>query len=155
MASPRFSLSLSCAVLAGVGSLILGVPMATAQPAAESVDSLLATADTTAGQRTGRICMSCHTINKGGATRIGPNLWNIVNRPVGQVTGFHYSAAFKKITAKTWSYDSLNTWLYSPPSEAPGTAMAYGGIKKTQDRANVIAWLRTLSDSPAPLPKIK
>lgn len=121
----------------------------------EPVDSLLATADAAAGQKTGKACLTCHSVDKGGSTRIGPNLWNVINRPVGQVAGFHYSSAFKKINVKAWSYHELNEWLYSPSAEAPGTTMSFAGLKKTQDRANVIAWLRTLADSPAALPKAK
>jgi len=155
MRTPRLSLCLAAASLLSLTGLALP-QIASAEPqAAESVDGLLATADVTAGAKTGKACQTCHSVDKGGATRIGPNLWNIVNRPVGSVAGFHYSTAFKKVTAKTWSYHELNEWLYAPSAEAPGTTMSFAGVKKTQDRANVIAWLRTLSDSPAPLPKAK
>ena len=120
---------------------------------AEPIDALLATADAAAGQKTGKVCTNCHSVDKGGATRIGPNLWNIVNRRPASVPGFPYSSALQSTKIKTWTYGNLNTWLFSPNTFAPGTQMTYFGLKKTQDRANVIAWLRTLSDSPAPLPK--
>lgn len=133
--------------------LLTGAPAHTREAAPEPVASLLVTADAAAGQKTGHVCLTCHSVEKGGGTRIGPNLWNVVNRPHASVAGFNYSKALSATKGKTWTYDELNAWLSGPNLYAPGTFMTFQGLKKPEDRANVIAWLRTLSDAPAPLPK--
>jgi len=117
----------------------------------ESVIPLLATADLKAGEATFKKCTSCHTIEKGGAAKIGPNLWGVVGGPHAHMQGFAYSDAIKGKSGN-WDYDALNAWLFSPKDYAPGTKMSFPGLKQTQDRANVIAWLRTQSDSPYALP---
>ncbi len=140
----------------GLMILAVGTPVrAGTDQTIEPIASLLATADAAAGQKTGRVCLTCHSVEKGGGPRIGPNLWNVVNRPHASVAGFNYSKALSATKARTWTYDELNVWLSGPNAYAPGTFMTFAGLKKPEDRANVIAWLRTLSDSPAPLPKSK
>ncbi len=125
------------------------------QPPVESINDLLAHADVAAGQATAKPCMSCHNFEKGGPNKFGPNLWDIVNRQRASHTGFTYSGALLSGKGKPWTYDELNHWLYGPSAYVPGTYMTFVGLKKTQDRANVIAWLRTLSDHQAPLPTPK
>jgi len=141
---------------AGLAALSLAVAFgargAPAPQAIEPIDRLLGHADAAAGQKTGRVCLTCHNVARGGGTVIGPNLWNVVGRPHAAVPGFAYSPALKATQAKSWTYDELNHWLYSPQAYAPGTFMGFPGLKAAQDRANVIAWLRTLSDHPQPLP---
>jgi cytochrome c len=117
----------------------------------ESVIPLLATADLKAGEATFKKCAACHTIEKGGPNKIGPNLWGVVGGPHDHMPGFAYSDALKGKPG-TWDYDGLNAWLFSPKAYAPGTKMSFAGLKKTQDRADVIAWLRTQADAPVPLP---
>lgn len=113
---------------------------------------LLASADVDAGQKATRACAACHTFNEGGANKVGPNLYGIVNNKTAHVDGFAYSDAMKT-KAGQWTYDELNHFLYSPKAHLPGTKMAYAGMKKDQERANVIAYLRSLAADPAPLPQ--
>lgn len=129
-----------------------GSAVADAAPAGpEPILALLATADLAAGEKLTKKCASCHTFDDGGANKVGPNLFNIVEFPVGGHSGFKYSGAMAE-HGGTWSYDSLNKFLAKPKDYVPGTKMAFAGLKKTKDRANLIAYLRTLSASPVPLP---
>ena len=116
------------------------------------IGALLTAADPGAGQRLSRPCAVCHSFDKGGATRIGPNLWNIVNRPLATVDGFSYSSALSG-KGGTWSYEELDGFIAAPRNWVSGTKMTYAGMRSAEDRANLIAWLRSLSDSPAPLPE--
>ena len=124
---------------------------AAAEAKLESVIPLLATADLAAGEATFKKCTACHSIEKGGPNKIGPNLWGVVGGPHGHMQGFAYSDALKGKPGN-WDYEALNAWLYSPKAYAPGTKMSFAGLKKVEERANVIAWLRTQSDSPLALP---
>lgn len=116
----------------------------------EPILAMIATADVARGQQLSKACAACHGFEKGSAAKVGPSLWNTVNLKVGG-HDFSYSEALAK-HGGIWSYAELNKFLWSPKKYAPGTKMSYIGIKKPEDRAAVIAWLRTLSDSPAPLP---
>lgn len=114
---------------------------------------LLASASVEKGQSTAKQCQACHTFEKGGPNRVGPNLWNIVGSPRGEGRGgFNFSAAMKA-KGGTWTYDELNKFLAGPREYIPGTAMTFAGITRDQQRADVIDYLRTLSDNPQPLPK--
>ncbi len=118
----------------------------------EPIAPLLASADPAAGQKLSRACAACHTFEQGGANRVGPNLWNIVNASHAHIEGFAYSDAMKALSDKPWDYEALNAFLANPKAAIPGTKMNYAGMRKPEDRAALIAWLRTLSDNPAPLP---
>ena len=123
-------------------------------PAFDPVTPLLASADAAAGEKEFRKCAACHTVDQGGANKVGPNLWDIVNRAVASHDGFSYSSALQEYGAeKGWNYESLNGFLWKPKTYVRGTSMGFVGIKKVEDRANIIAYLRSLSDSPAPLPE--
>ncbi len=117
----------------------------------EPITPLLATADIAAGQAQSRKCTACHTFDKGGANRVGPNLYNIVNRGFALNPDFKYSKAMAE-HGGSWTYDELNHFLFKPKARISGTKMNFAGLKKTKDRANIIAWMRTLADNPAPLP---
>lgn len=119
---------------------------------AELIEPLLAAANIEHGQEIAKKCLQCHTFEKGDANRVGPNLWGIVGNKVAHLESYAYSNAFKG-HGGIWNYEALNDYLYHPQKHIPGTKMAFAGIKKTQDRADLIAYLRTLSDSPLALPK--
>lgn len=116
---------------------------------------LLASADVEGGQKSFRKCVACHTVEDGGANKVGPNLWNIVNKPAATVDGFGYSSAMTDYAdggQTVWDYEALNRFLEAPKRYIKGTAMGFAGLRKEDERADVIAYLRSLSDSPAPLP---
>ncbi|GAB4352298.1 MAG: hypothetical protein Kow0026_09740 [Oricola sp.] len=123
-------------------------------PTVEPVAPLLASADVSKGESIFKKCHACHTVEQGGPNKVGPNLWNIVNRPVASHEGFKYSGAMTEFAAggTVWDYDHLNHFIKKPKSLVPGTAMGFAGLSKVQDRADLIAYLRTMSDNPAPLP---
>ena len=126
-------------------------PAAEAAPAV-SVGTLLASADAAKGQTVFKACAACPYASKGGPNKVGPNLWGIVGRNHGIHEGFAYSDAMAALKDKPWDYAALNEFLLNPKGAVPGTKMAYGGLKKDADRANLLAYLATLSDSPVPFP---
>jgi cytochrome c len=123
--------------------------------AQESVLPLLASANVEQGAAVFKKCAACHTDDATGANKVGPNLWGIVNRPIASHAGFSYSGAMKDFSqggSVVWDYDHLDKYLLSPKGLVKGTAMGFAGLKKVQERADVIAYLRSKADSPAPLP---
>ena len=134
---------------AGTGEAAEGT--AEAAPA-ESLGTMLASADATKGQAVFKACAACHDGSKGGPNKVGPNLWGIVGRNHGIHEGFAYSDAMAALKDKPWDYAALNEFLTNPKKTIPGTKMAFGGLKKDEDRANLLAYLQTLSDSPVPFP---
>ena len=118
---------------------------------AEPIDALLAQANVEHGKDVAKKCAACHTFGKGEPNKIGPNLYGIVNNKHAHREDFAFSAAMKAMQGN-WTYDELNTFLFKPQAHVPGTKMTFAGLPKTQDRADVIAYLRSLADSPAPLP---
>lgn len=115
------------------------------------IGAMLATADISRGKIVAKQCGICHTLNKGGAKKIGPNLWNIVNAPKARSKGFSYSKAMAK-AGGSWGYEDLSRFIANPRTAIPGNKMPARGVKKISDRAALIAYLRTLSNNPAPLP---
>lgn len=113
--------------------------------------TLLAAADPKAGERKAALCKSCHTFEKGGPNGTGPNLWGVVGRPVAGHEGFNYTAALKAAGGE-WSFDRLSSYLENSQAYIPGTAMVQR-FPKAEQRAEIIAYLRTLSDSPVTLPE--
>jgi cytochrome c len=126
-----------------------------APEAHESVIPLLASASVEQGETIFKRCAACHTDDAGGANKVGPNLWGVVNRPIASHEGFAYSAPMKEFSqggTVVWDYDHLDHFLLSPKGYIRGTAMGFAGLKNVADRAAVIAYMRTTADSEAPLP---
>ena len=119
---------------------------------AASLSALLAGASAERGQQGTRVCSACHSFEQGGPNKIGPGLWDVVGREIGSHEGFSYSSALSDKEG-AWDYEMLDAYLADPRSWAPGTKMAFAGVKKPEDRADVILYLRSLSDSPEPLPE--
>jgi len=121
--------------------------------AVEKIDisSLMAMGDAAAGKKIFKKCAACHSITKGGKNKIGPALYNVVGRKVGEVTDYKYSKALAAYD-KEWNFEELNGFLIKPAKYIKGTKMAYAGLKKEKDRASIIKYLNQNSDIPVPLP---
>jgi cytochrome c len=120
---------------------------------AQPIGPLLAAASAESGESIANKCGACHSFEQGGANKVGPNLWGVVNRPIASHEGFSYSTALSEKSDQVWNYEHLNAFLTNPKEYAPGTKMSFAGLKKDEDRADVIAYLRTLAEEPAPLPE--
>ncbi|MDO8359749.1 MAG: cytochrome c family protein [Devosia sp.] len=119
-----------------------------------SIGTLLAAADPKAGEASAKKCQACHDLTSGGPNKTGPNLYDVVERVIGGHPGFGYSPGMVEHQAKadTWTYDALNQFIISPKAFVPGTKMTFAGVKDDKERANIIAFLATLSASPKPFP---
>ncbi len=136
------------------GEAIASTNPASTGPTVEPVALLLATADLAKGEKVGKKCVACHNFAEGAGNKVGPALYGIIDRAIASVDGFRYSGALKAYAdGKTWTYAELNGFLFKPKAHVKGTSMGFAGIKKTADRAAMIAYLRTLASSPAPLPE--
>ena len=123
-----------------------------AKEAEEPMEAMMASASVEKGQATAKQCAACHTFEKGGPNRVGPNLYGIVGRARASEAGFNYSVAMKA-KGGTWSFGELYAFLANPRGFIPGTNMTFAGLSRGQQRADLIDLLHTLSDSPMPLPK--
>lgn len=123
-----------------------------AQAGAQSFDSLLASASVEHGAQIAKQCEVCHNFQEGAGKKIGPDLYGVVGRAIASQPGFNYSAALKAKSG-TWTFDALNKWLTDPRADVPGTAMTFAGLPNEKQRADVIAYLDSLSKNPVPLPK--
>ncbi len=117
----------------------------------ETVLALLASAHAGDGKKIFNRCKACHTADKGGAHKVGPNLWDVVGRAKAGAGGYKFSGALAGLGG-AWTFEDLDAFLVTPRAFAPGTKMTFIGVKKAADRAAVIQYLRSLSDSPKPLP---
>jgi len=128
---------------------------ATEEAAPELIAPLLASADAAKGEAVFKKCAACHSNDAASANKVGPGLWNIVNRPIASHEGFKYSAAMSEFAqggSVVWDYEHLSNFLAAPKKYIKGTAMGFAGLKKIEERADLIAYLRTVADAPAPLP---
>lgn len=111
-----------------------------------------AEADIAKGEKSTKACLACHGFDEGGANKVGPNLYNIVGADIARSTDYSYSNAMASFEGN-WDYQALSQFLEKPKKYMKGTKMAYAGMKKPQDRANILLYLRSLSASPLPLPE--
>ncbi|MGI6247221.1 MAG: c-type cytochrome [Pseudochelatococcus sp.] len=127
----------------------------TAVAAVAPIAVRLASADPARGEKAVAKCKACHNFVEGAGAKVGPDLYNIVNRAIGTVEGFGYSAPMKAHAdaGDKWNYDSLDQFIHKPKDFVKGTIMAFAGVAKPEERADIIAYLRTLSHDPAPLPE--
>jgi len=110
----------------------------------EPIEPVMAKADPAHGQQVAKVCLQCHTFEKGGANKIGPNLFGVVGEEIAQgAGGYGFSDALKSKHG-TWDADSLNAWLWKPQSFAKGTKMTFAGLPKAKDRADLVAYLESL-----------
>jgi cytochrome c len=127
-----------------------GGPQAKAEPE-EPIEKLLASASVDKGANAAKKCATCHTFGKGEPDRVGPNLYGVVGRPKGTEGGFAYSAPMKA-KGGNWTVEDLNHFLTKPSAFVPGTKMSFAGVPRGSERADIIAFLNSKSDSPAALP---
>jgi len=126
----------------------------TAAAAEKPIEFYLASADPAKGADVFKKCGACHNADNGGPNALGPNLWGVLGEPIGKgANGFAFSDALKSVGG-TWNWDNLSKWLKSPKAFAPGTKMTFAGLSKPEDRANVIAFLNSKSNSPLPMPAV-
>lgn len=132
---------------------VVEVAVADAQPKEIIIDikTLMQKASAEAGKALFVKCAACHTNTKGGPNRVGPNLWEIIERVKASHEGYNYSSSLKALGGN-WDYESIAKFLHKPMQFVKGTKMTFAGFNKQEDAANIIAYLRTLSDSPKPLP---
>ncbi len=119
---------------------------------AVSLGTLLASADATKGAAGAKACAACHDFTKGGPNKTGPGLWDVVDRGIASHEGFAYSDGMKARSAEKWTYEALDAFIKDPKTATPKTKMAFAGVKKDQSRADIIAYLASLSDAPKPFP---
>jgi cytochrome c len=117
-----------------------GASQAAAGP--EPID--MAKADPAKGQQVAKVCLQCHTFDKGGANKIGPNLWEIMQENIASVPNYQFSPALLAHKAEKWDPEKLNLWLFKPQVFAKGTKMTFPGLPKPQDRADVVGYLNSL-----------
>ncbi len=117
----------------------------------EPISAFLANASIESGKKLFKKCSACHTYEKGAVDKVGPNLWNLINRPLANVGGFAYSKALSEFGG-VWGYEELSQFLYKPKQYIEGTKMNFSGLKKSKDRADMILFLREQAEESAPLP---
>jgi cytochrome c len=118
---------------------------------ASPLGALIAAADAGRGQKLAKKCAACHTFDKGGKNKIGPNLYGVIGGAKAAVEGYKYSAVLSGLGGD-WDFDALAQFLASPKAFAKGTKMSFAGLKKPEDQAAMIAFMLQFHDSPPALP---
>ena len=132
-------------VVAGAPATSASTEQAAAAPKLEPITPLLAKADPKKGEASTKVCQVCHNFTKGGANKIGPDLWGIVGGPIAEGhDNFAFSSALEAHKGQKWDPETLNQWLANPQQFAPGTKMTFAGMPKAQERADVIDYLQSL-----------
>ena len=126
----------------GAAATSAAATQATAGP--EPIGPFMAKADAAKGQQTAKVCLQCHTFDKGGANKIGPNLFGIMEENIASVANYQFSQALAAHKGEKWDPDRLNLWLSKPQEFAKGTKMTFPGLPKVQDRADVVSYLESL-----------
>ncbi len=126
-------------------------PESAPEPAPSSLTALIAAASPERGRKVAKKCAACHSFDRGGRNKVGPNLYGVVGAEVAGKDKYAYSKALKSLGGR-WGYEELDGFLAKPKAFAAGTKMSFPGLAKIEDRAAVIAFLRSLSESPLPLP---
>ena len=140
---PGFKIEVAEAAEANTGgAAVAAVPLA----------QLLAKADAKKGAEVANACKACHDLSKGGPNKTGPNLWDVVERDMGKHDAFTYSDGMMAMAAQKWTYENLNKFLMAPKEFVKGTKMGFGGLKNDAKRADLLAYLQSLSDAPKPFP---
>ncbi|MGQ3674160.1 c-type cytochrome [Xanthobacter sp. TB0139] len=135
----------------GFEVVVLAEGETAAQPREVPIEELFATASIEKGEKVAKKCAACHNFKEGQGNKVGPELYGVVGRETATFPGFKYTDAMKAHGGK-WDALALNTYLTNPKEVVPGTSMAFAGIRKAEDRANLIAYLNSLSHDPQPLP---
>ena len=138
------------------GYIVEGVeedaPAEASGPVEQPIEFFLASANATKGEAQFKKCAACHSIAKGANDAIGPNLWGILGNHHAHSASFGYSDAMKETAGKEWTWDALSQWVANPKKYIPGNKMAFAGLGKPQDRADLLLYLNSQSDSPQPIP---
>lgn len=126
----------------------------TPEPDVVPISELLLAASASEGEKVAKKCAACHTFNQGGDNKVGPNLWDVVGRKPGSVDGVKYSSAMTSYGEENpeWTYQGLYNFLAAPKKYIAGTSMGFAGLRKSEERANLIAYMREQADTPQPLP---
>lgn len=138
--------------LPGAEAVAVAAPAGAAAAAEEPLPALLAKADPVKGQANAKACQACHGFEKGAVAKVGPPLWGVVGRPVASIAGFGYSDGIKAMGGN-WDYAGINKLIASPKVYIAGTKMSYPGEADAHKRADILAYLQTLSDAPVAFPK--
>lgn len=147
--------SVFIALFAGLVSHIVYAPRTQSPKAPEPILRMIEQANIERGRRLSKACETCHTFGKGEVSlKDGPNLWNIVGVDKASVTEFSYSEDMKEHGGK-WTYEELNEYLWNPKYLIPEGSMDYIGLRRAEDRRDIIGWMRTLSENPTPFPSEK